>query len=54
MLTITLEIVLSILLSTFKFETTGRTITWNTSGVSYPTMSESSDKPELLLKVCKV
>nr|BED42991.1 cytochrome P450 monooxygenase [Trametes versicolor] len=49
-----MKILLSILLSTFKFETTGRAITWNTSGVSYPTMGENSDKPELLLKVSKV
>ncbi|KAI0823800.1 cytochrome P450 [Trametes gibbosa] len=49
-----MKIVLSVLLSSFKFEPTGRPVYWNTSGVSYPTMSEESDKPEMLLKVTPV
>ncbi|KAI0628876.1 cytochrome P450 [Trametes polyzona] len=49
-----MKIVLSVLVSAFKFEPTGKSIVWNTSGVSYPTMGESSTKPELLLKVTKV
>ncbi|KAI0648533.1 cytochrome P450 [Trametes meyenii] len=49
-----MKVVLSVLVSSFKFETTGKPITWNTSGVSYPTMGEESSKPELLLKVSKV
>ncbi|KAI0355211.1 cytochrome P450 [Trametes cingulata] len=49
-----MKIVLSILLSSFKFETTGKPIVWKTSGVTYPTMGENSSKPELLLKVTKV
>ncbi|KAI0363415.1 cytochrome P450 [Pilatotrama ljubarskyi] len=51
---IEMKIVLSILLSSFKFETTGKPIVWKTSGVSYPTMGEDSSKPELLLRVTKV
>ncbi len=45
------EIVLSILLTAFKFELTDKPVVWNFSVVDYPTMGESSTKPELLLKV---
>ena len=45
---------MSLLVSSFKFELTDKPISWNTSGVSYPTMSEDSDRPEMLLKVTKV
>ncbi|KAH9857430.1 cytochrome P450 [Lenzites betulinus] len=49
-----MKIVLSVLLSSFKFESTGRPVFWNTSAVSYPTMSEDDDKPGMLLKVTRV
>ncbi|KAI0657108.1 cytochrome P450 [Cubamyces menziesii] len=49
-----MKVVLSLLVSSFKFELTDKPISWNTSGVSYPTMSEDSDRPEMLLKVTKV
>ncbi|KAI0761495.1 cytochrome P450 [Trametes elegans] len=49
-----MKIVLSILIPSFKFETTGKSVTWNTSGVSYPTMGEGSTRPELLLRVTKI
>ncbi|KAI0333049.1 cytochrome P450 [Cubamyces sp. BRFM 1775] len=49
-----MKVVLSLLVSSFKFELTDKPISWNTSGVSYPTMSEDSDKPEMLLKVTKI
>ncbi len=45
------EIVLSVLLMAFKFELTDKPVIWNFSVVEYPTMGESSTKPELLLKV---
>ncbi|TFK83127.1 cytochrome P450 [Polyporus arcularius HHB13444] len=45
------KIVLSILLTAFKFELTDKPVVWNFSVVDYPTMGESSTKPELLLKV---
>ncbi len=45
------EIVLSVLLTAFKFELTDKPITWNSSAVYYPTMGEERTKPEMLLKV---
>ena len=49
-----LEIVLSILLSKFKFELTDKPIAWNASAVTYPTMGEESDKPEMVLKLSRI
>ncbi|TFK80502.1 cytochrome P450 [Polyporus arcularius HHB13444] len=46
-----MKIVLSVLLTAFKFELTDKPITWNSSAVYYPTMGEESTKPEMLLKV---
>ena len=46
-----LEIVLSMLISNFKFELPGKPITWNFAGISYPTMGYTSTKPEMLLKL---
>ena len=45
------EVVLSVLVSTFTFESTGKSITWNMAGVIYPTMSRESETPEMFLKV---
>ena len=44
------EIVLSVLLTAFRFELTDKPVVWNFSIVEYPTMGERSTKPELLLK----
>ncbi|RPD59281.1 cytochrome P450 [Lentinus tigrinus ALCF2SS1-7] len=46
-----MKIVLSVLLSKFKFELTDKPIAWNASAVTYPTMGEESTKPEMILKV---
>ncbi|KAI0690556.1 cytochrome P450 [Cerioporus squamosus] len=46
-----MKIVLSVMLTAFKFELTDKPVVWNFSVVEYPTMGESSTKPELLLKV---
>ncbi|TFK83044.1 cytochrome P450 [Polyporus arcularius HHB13444] len=46
-----MKIVLSVLLMAFKFDLTEKPVVWNFSVVEYPTMGESSTKPELLLKV---
>ena len=45
------EIVLSMLISNFKFELPEKPITWNFAGISYPTMGYTSTKPEMLLKL---
>ncbi|KAI0706023.1 cytochrome P450, partial [Cerioporus squamosus] len=45
------KIVLSTMLTTFKFELTDMPVVWNFSVVDYPTMGESSTKHELLLKI---
>ncbi|OSD02190.1 cytochrome P450 [Trametes coccinea BRFM310] len=49
-----MKVVLSLLISSFKFEMTDKPIVWKTSAVSFPTMGEESTKPELLLKVTRV
>ncbi|KAJ3559641.1 hypothetical protein NM688_g212 [Phlebia brevispora] len=46
-----MKVVLSVLLEHFSFSLTGRKIFWNLSGISYPTMDESSIEPSLYLKV---
>ena len=45
------EIILSLLLSNYSFEPTGKPVLWNLSAVVYPTMGSESEKPELLLKI---
>nr|BED42971.1 cytochrome P450 monooxygenase [Trametes versicolor] len=49
-----MKVVLAVLLSAFKFETTEKPITWNASAVLYPTTGEESTKPEMILKLTKV
>ncbi|RDX47346.1 cytochrome P450 [Lentinus brumalis] len=49
-----MKIVLSVLLTAFKFELTDKPIAWNTSGVNYPTMGEENTNPEMLLKVSRL
>ncbi|KAI0768738.1 cytochrome P450 [Trametes elegans] len=51
---IEMNVILSVLLSIFKIKTTGRHVSWNTTGVSFPTMGEESEKSELFLKVMKL
>ena len=45
------EIVLCILLSGFKFELSEKPVVWNFAGVSYPSMGYESTKPAMVLKV---
>ncbi|TBU31450.1 cytochrome P450 [Dichomitus squalens] len=46
-----MKVVLSVLLAAFEFELTDKEITWNSAGVSFPTMGLNSEKTEMLLKV---
>ncbi len=48
------EVVLSVLLSAFRFETSERPITWNASAVIYPTTGGVSTQPEMFLKLSKI
>ena len=45
------EIILSLLLSSYSFELTGKPVMWNQSGIVYPTMGPESVQPELRLKI---
>lgn len=45
------ELVLLVLLQSFKFETTGKPIVWNNAPVLYPTIGKTSETPALPLKV---
>ena len=45
------EVVLAVLITSFKFGMTDRQVVWNTSGVIYPSMSKDTAKPEMMLKV---
>ncbi|KAI8974185.1 cytochrome P450 [Trametes punicea] len=49
-----MKVVLSLLVSSFKFEMADKPIVWKTSAVTYPTVGEESTRPELYLKVTKV
>ncbi|KAI0648541.1 cytochrome P450 [Trametes meyenii] len=49
-----MKVVLSVLLTVFRFETTDQPIVWNSSAVTYPTTGEQSAKPEILLRVTRV
>ncbi|CCM06150.1 uncharacterized protein FIBRA_09623 [Fibroporia radiculosa] len=46
-----MKVVLSVLLSSFKFELTDKPIEWNVAGVRYPTVGKVSDVPQLPLRV---
>lgn len=54
MLTDRSEVVLAVLIASFKFDLTGKPIAWNNAAVLYPTMGEESTKPEMLLNVTVV
>ena len=43
------EVVLAVLLQTFKFELGDKPIVWNFSAVEYPTVGTESPKPEMPL-----
>ena len=45
------EVVLTVLLSTFKFELTDKRIYWNLAPFVYPSVVPYGSKPELPLKV---
>ncbi|EIW61050.1 cytochrome P450 [Trametes versicolor FP-101664 SS1] len=49
-----MKIVLSVLLSEFKFEMSDKPITWNSSIVVYPTTGDVNTHPEMFLKVTKI
>ncbi|KAI0695585.1 cytochrome P450 [Cerioporus squamosus] len=49
-----IKVILSVLLSRFRFELTDKPIVWKTSAVSYPTMGTVSTRPEMLLKVTHI
>ncbi|EJF55944.1 cytochrome P450 [Dichomitus squalens LYAD-421 SS1] len=46
-----MKVVLSTLVSNFKFELSGKPIIWNFAGIAYPTTSHESSRPEMTLKV---
>lgn len=48
------EVILSILLSSFKFELTDKSIFWNHAGVMYPTVETESKRPEMPLTVSQL
>ena len=45
------EVVLSVLITHFTFESSGKPIEWNIGGVMYPTVGKESNRPELPLRV---
>ncbi|TBU59775.1 cytochrome P450 [Dichomitus squalens] len=46
-----MKVVLSTLVSNFKFELSDKPIFWNFAGIAYPTTSHESSRPEMTLKV---
>ncbi|KZT11768.1 cytochrome P450 [Laetiporus sulphureus 93-53] len=48
---IEMKVLLSVLLSTFVLEPTGKPIEWNMSSIYYPTVGKESNKPSLPLKI---
>ncbi|EIW61057.1 cytochrome P450 [Trametes versicolor FP-101664 SS1] len=49
-----MKVVLSVLLSAFRFETSERPITWNSSAVIYPTTGDMNTQPQMFLKLSKI
>ncbi len=45
------EIVLSVLLKSFRFSPSDKEIVWNLSLVKYPTVGRESDRPSMPMKV---
>ncbi len=48
------EVVLSVLLSKFRFELTDTPIVWKTAPITYPTMDAKSTTPEMILKLTRI
>lgn len=48
------EVVLSILVESFKFLPSGKEIVWNRAGVNYPTAGSASNTPSLPMRVERV
>ncbi|KAI0697098.1 cytochrome P450 [Cerioporus squamosus] len=46
-----MKVVLCTLISAFKFELSDKPIIWNFAGISYPTLTKGSTRPEMYLKV---
>ncbi|KAI0713903.1 cytochrome P450 [Earliella scabrosa] len=46
-----MKVVLSVLISSFKFELSEKPIFWNFAGIAYPALSKESRRPEMHLKV---
>ena len=46
-----IEVILSVLLSTFKFELSDKPIVWNVASVRYPTVGRESNVPQMPMKV---
>lgn len=45
------EVVLSILLESFRFSPSGKDVVWNRAGVNFPTVGRESETPSLPLRV---
>ncbi len=45
------EVVLSEMIANFTFAPSDKPVVWNLSGISYPTISTESTKPELWLNL---
>ena len=45
------EVVLSTLVATFRFELSEKPFVWNTAGVAYPAAKTGDKNPEMYLKV---
>ena len=48
------EVVLAILLRSFKFSLSSQEIVWNLAGIKYPTVGRDSTKPSMPIKVERV
>ena len=46
-----IEVVLAVLIPTFKFELSNKEIYWNFTGVQYPTVGTESTKAEMFLRL---
>ncbi|RDX47337.1 cytochrome P450 [Lentinus brumalis] len=49
-----MKVVLSVLLSKFRFELTDTPIVWKTAPITYPTMDAKSTTPEMILKLTRI
>lgn len=49
-----IEVVLAVLLSSFKFSPADKEVVWNVAGIQYPTVDRISRKAEMPLKVTAI